>query len=247
MLRVPAEERPRASTLAARAVLVLVLVGAGCGDATHDDAPPPRRDAERLDAPDERAAAVPAPEVPADAPSVVFLGDSIAAGLHLDPSQAFPAVLQRRLAAAGRPFRLVNAGVSGGTTAGGVTRLDWVLGQGPRVVVVELGANDGFRGVPPEEVEANLREIVRRSRDAGARVLLLGVRLPPNYGEDYVARFEEVYARVARDAGAEFLPYFMEGVAGHPEMNLPDGIHPTPEGHERLARNVEETLAALLR
>src|SRR5262245_44192828 len=128
--------------------------------------------------------------VSAGAPLVVFFGDSITAGLHLDPSEAFPAVVQRRLAAEGHPFRLVNAGVSGDTSAGGLRRIDWVLKQAPEVLVLELGGNDGLRGQAVGEIEARLRQIVERARAAGVRVVLLGVRLPPSLGREYVAEFE---------------------------------------------------------
>ena len=178
---------------------------------------------------------------------MVFLGDSIAAGLHLAPSEAFPAVLQRRLAARGLPFRLINAGVSGDTTSGGAARVDWILRSKPNVVVVELGANDGFRGVPLATIEANLRQVVSRLREGGAKVLLLAVKLPPNLGRDYTEGFDAIFVRVAMDLGVANVPYFMKGVAGEPDQNLADGIHPTPAGHERLAANVEEALALLLR
>jgi acyl-CoA thioesterase I len=209
--------------------------------------PPPTE--ERVDRP-ATGGARPAPPplaVPADAPLVAFLGDSVTAGLHVASDEAFPAALQRRLASEGVLFRVANAGVSGDTTSGGRTRADWVLDQRPAVLVVALGANDGFRGVPPATVEENLRAIVARALERGVRPLLCGVRLPPNYGPDYVREFEALYERVARDLGVAYVPYFMEGVAGVPDMNLPDGIHPTPEGHERLAANLAEALAGLLR
>jgi acyl-CoA thioesterase-1 len=136
--------------------------------------------------------------------------------------------------------------VSGDTTSGGRHRLDWLLRQRPSVVVVELGANDGFRGVPAETVEGNLRDILRRVKEAGAKPLLLGMRLPPNYGAEYASAFERAYDRAAKEAGAAFVPFFMEGVAGRLDRNLPDGIHPTAGGHEVLAGNVEEALGALL-
>ena len=191
-------------------------------------------------------ARIPAPDIPDGSPLVIFLGDSIAAGIHLPKDRAFPAELQRRLAAKERPFRLVNAGVSGDTTAGGRSRLDWLLGQKPAIVVIELGANDGFRGVPASTVEGNLRDIVVRVKAAGAKPLLLGMRIPPNYGRDYVAEFEGTYARVAKETGCAFVPFFMKGVAGKPDLNLPDGIHPTAEGHLLLAENVEDPLRELL-
>lgn len=184
--------------------------------------------------------------IPDDAPKVVFLGDSISAGLHLSADEAFPAILERRFAASPNPFRLINAGISGDTTAGGVRRLDWLLEQNPAIVVVELGANDGLRGVETDEIEKNLRDIVKRSKAAGAKVLLLGMKLPPNYGLPYTAKFEGLYEKVADDEDVPLVPYFMKGVAGDPSLNLEDGIHPTEKGHEILADNVEDALSKVL-
>jgi acyl-CoA thioesterase-1 len=211
--------------------LALALLLASCGGSAPAPAPP---------SPDAPATA------PDEGPLVVFLGDSISAGLHLPQEDAFPAVLQRTLRAEGKPFRLVNAGVSGDTTAGGRVRLDWLLKQKPAVVVVELGANDGFRGVPVEAMEENLRDILVRVKAAGAEPLLLGMRLPPNYGPGYVKEFSEMYGRLAKETGAALVDHFMEGVAGRPALNLPDMIHPTAEGHRLLAKNVEKALRKLV-
>ena len=192
---------------------------------------------------------VPAPPAAAQGPKVAFLGDSISAGLHLPSDQAFPAVLQRTLAARGKPFELLNAGVSGDTTAGGLRRVDWILKQKPALVVVELGANDGMRGMPVAEIEQNLRAIVERIREHGAAVLLLGMRIPQSYGRSYVEAFDAIYPRIAKELKVDFVPFFMQTVATDPKMNLPDGIHPTQQGHERLAETVagplEQALAAL--
>ncbi|MCE9596252.1 MAG: arylesterase [Planctomycetes bacterium] len=184
--------------------------------------------------------------IPSDAPLVIFLGDSLAAGLHLSAEDAFPAVLQRELARDGKPFRLVNAGVSGDTSAGGLRRVDWVLSQAPAVLVIELGANDGLRGQSVASVEQNLRGIVERAKTKGANVLLLGVRLPPSLGDDYVQAFEEIYPRVAKDERIAFVPFFMQGVGGVPEMLLEDGLHPNRAGHERIAAKIAPELRALL-
>lgn len=191
----------------------------------------------------------PAPKPAASGPKVAFLGDSISAGLHLPSAQAFPAVVQRTLAARGKSFELLNAGLSGDTTAGGLRRVDWILKQQPALVVVELGANDGMRGQPVAEIEKNLRAIVERIRERGAAVLLLGMRIPPSYGQSYVEAFDAIYPRVAKELGVSYVEFFMEGVAADPKLNLPDGIHPTKEGHERLAENLagplERALSAL--
>lgn len=184
--------------------------------------------------------------IPSDAPLVVILGDSIAAGLHLPAHQAFPAVLQRNLAADGVPFRLVNAGVSGDTSAGGLRRIDWILQQKPAVLVIELGGNDGLRGQDVESIEANLRAIATRAQAAGARVLLLGVQLPSSYGADYAGRFGAIYPRLSQELGVELVPEFLTGVGGVPDMNLEDGLHPTAKGHERIAQTVAPVLRKLL-
>jgi acyl-CoA thioesterase-1 len=193
---------------------------------------------------------VPAPAPPAALPAtspaagasarplVVFLGDSLTAGLGLDEGQAYPALLGARLARVGEPVRVLNAGVSGDTTAGGLRRLPWLLAQHPAVIVVGLGANDGLRGTPTEEIEANLRQIVRGAQAAGARVLLLGMKIPPNYGPDYAGRFAAIYPRLARELGAALVPFLLEGVGGDPALNQADGIHPTAQGDERVADTV---------
>ena len=179
-------------------------------------------------------------------PRVVFLGDSLTAGLGVDADQAFPALVGEILRSEGRAVDVVNAGVSGDTTAGGLRRLDWLLRQKPNVLVVGLGGNDGLRGLELRASEENLRAIVRKSREAGASVLLLGMLIPPNYGPEYTARFRELYPRVAQETGAALVPFLLEGVGGDPRLNQPDGIHPTPEGHRVIAGNVVTPLRDLL-
>jgi acyl-CoA thioesterase I len=180
------------------------------------------------------------------APLVVFLGDSLTAGLGVDERQAYPALVADRLTDAGHPVRLINAGVSGDTSAGGLRRLEWLLAQDPDVIVVGLGANDGLRGLPLEETEANLRRIVTRAREAGCRVLLLGMMVPPNYGPDYAPKFAALFQRIAADLEVPLVPFLLEGVGGRPELNQADGIHPTVEGHRILARTVYPRLAAIV-
>lgn len=184
-------------------------------------------------------------DVPEGAPKVVFLGDSLTAGLHLAPSNAFPAAVQRQLADEGVPFELQNAGVSGDTSRGGLARLDWIMKGGPDVVVIGLGANDALRGQSVEATEQNLREIVERVRAGGARPVLLGMDAPQNLGE-YAADFAAMYPRISEELDVPLVPRFLDGVGGVPEMNLPDGMHPTPEGHDRLAENVAPVLRGLL-
>lgn len=180
-------------------------------------------------------------------PRVVFLGDSLTAGLGLEADQAFPALVGAALDKEGSPIDVVNGGVSGDTTAGGLRRLDWLLRQKPDVVVVGLGGNDGLRGLDVAGSEENLRAIVKKSRDAGADVLLLGMLIPPNYGPEYTTRFREVYPRVAKYAGVPLVPFLLEGVGGEARFNQPDGIHPTAEGHEIVAENVLPHLRPLVR
>jgi acyl-CoA thioesterase-1 len=193
----------------------------------------------------------PLPQSPAPAPGeagppVAFLGDSITAGYDLSAEQAYPARVREQLAREGKPFKLINAGVSGDTTAGGLRRVDWLLTQKPAVVVVELGANDGLRGAPVAEIEKNLRAIVEKVRAGGATVLLLGMRLPPSYGEPYTSEFAALYDRVAKELSLAYLPFFMQGVAGMPSLTIEDGLHPTEEGHRKLADNVAPALARVL-
>lgn len=186
------------------------------------------------------------PVVAASGPLVIFLGDSLTAGFGLPEEQAFPALIQSTLARRGRPIRVVNAGVSGDTTAGGLARLDWLLAQRPDILVVGLGANDGLRGQPVASAADNLGAIVRRSQGAGVRVLLLGMQVPRSLGAEYAEAFASIYPRLAREQGVPLVPFLLEGVAGVRELNLEDGIHPTAPGHRRLAETVLPYLERML-
>jgi acyl-CoA thioesterase I len=177
---------------------------------------------------------------------IVALGDSLTAGLGLGRDDAYPALLQARLSREGYDYRVVNAGVSGDTTAGGRRRIDGVLRLAPEVVIVALGANDGLRGLPPASMRDNLRAIVVRARDAGARVLLVGMRVPPNYGPQYTRAFATVFAEVAQATRVPLVPFLLEGVAGEATLNLADGIHPNAEGQRRIAEHLWPYLRALL-
>jgi acyl-CoA thioesterase I len=178
---------------------------------------------------------------------VVALGDSLTAGLGVAADEAFPARLEARLRAEGYAYRVVNAGVSGDTTAGGLRRVDWVLRSSPEVVIVALGANDGLRGQSPPATRANLEEIVTRLQAAGARVLLVGMRLPPNYGGEYTKEFEAVFPAVARGAKITLMPFLLDGVAGVPRLNQADGIHPTAAGQQVIADHIWPYLRPLLK
>ena len=178
---------------------------------------------------------------------VVALGDSLTAGLGVAADEAFPARLQARLRAEGYDYRVVNAGVSGDTTAGGLRRVDWALRAHPDVVIVALGANDGLRGQSPQAIRANLEEIVARLQASGARVLLVGMRLPPNYGAEYTKEFEAVFPAVARRAKITLMPFLLDGVAADPRLNQADGIHPTAAGQQMIADRLWPYLRPLLR
>ncbi|MFN7963378.1 MAG: arylesterase [Thermoanaerobaculia bacterium] len=187
------------------------------------------------------AAEAPGPStepVESELPTVVFLGDSLTAGYGLDQDQAYPALIETRLAQLGHKARVVNAGVSGDTSAGGLSRLPWLLKQKPAVLFVELGANDGLRGGSLAETEKNLREIIRQSQAAGAKVVLAGMMLPPNYGHAYTQGFAEIFPRLAREYKTGLVPFLLEGVAAEPDLNQADGIHPNATGQEKVADNV---------
>ena len=177
---------------------------------------------------------------------VAILGDSLTAGLGVAHEEAYPALLEARLRREGYAYRVVNAGVSGDTSAGGLRRVDWVLRTRPDVVVVALGANDGLRGLPVEALRDNLEAIVRRLRAAGARVLLAGMRVPPNYGDAYARAFAAVFPDVARRTGVPLVPFLLDGVAGQARLNQADGIHPTAEGHRLMAERLWPYLRPLL-
>ena len=187
--------------------------------------------------------------VPAEARGesvIVALGDSLTAGWGVAPDEAYPARLEMRLRREGYTYRVINAGVSGDTTAGGLRRVDWVLHASPEIVIVALGANDGLRGQSPQAMRANLEAIVRRLQAAGARVLLAGMRVPPNYGAEYTTQFQAVFPAVAWSAKVALMPFLLDGVAADPRLNQPDGIHPTAAGHQVIADRLWPYLRPLL-
>jgi acyl-CoA thioesterase-1 len=179
-------------------------------------------------------------------PRVVVLGDSLTAGLGLSADEAYPALLQQRLDAAGLKYHVVNAGVSGDTSAGGLSRLDWALDGDVRVLIVALGGNDALRGLPVEELRHNLSAIIERARARGIAVILAGMEAPPNFGRSYIVEFHQVYPELAKQYGVAFLPFLLEGVAGVESLNQRDGIHPTADGARLVADNVWAALRPVL-
>jgi acyl-CoA thioesterase-1 len=177
---------------------------------------------------------------------VAVLGDSLTAGLGVAPDEAYPALLEARLKREGYDYRVINAGVSGDTSSGGLRRLDWVLRLRPDVVVVALGANDGLRGQPVAVLRDNLIAIVERARTGGARVLLAGMRVPPNYGAAYTRDFAAVFPEVARRTNVALVPFLLEGVAAEVRLNQGDGIHPNAEGQRAVAEHLWPHLRPLL-
>jgi acyl-CoA thioesterase-1 len=180
------------------------------------------------------------------APVIVALGDSLTAGYGLAEDESYPSLLQVHLKQAGYPHRVVNAGVSGDTSAGALARLDWMLQQPVQVLIVCLGANDGLRGVDPAALGRNLDAILVRGKQSGARVILAGMHLPTNYGPDYTRRFDAVFPALAKKHQLPFLPFLLEGVAARPELNQADGIHPTAKGARIVEANVWKVLKPVL-
>jgi acyl-CoA thioesterase-1 len=180
---------------------------------------------------------------------ILFLGDSITAGYGLDPAEAFPALIQQKIDARRWDFQVVNAGQSGDTSAGGLGRLDWLLKNRVDVLVLELGANDALRGLPVETTRKNLQAIIERTKHKypEAKVILAGMKVPPNMGGDYGRRFEAVFADLAKKNNVPLIPFILEGVGGVRGLNLADGIHPTARGQEMVAAHVWKVLEPVLR
>ena len=169
---------------------------------------------------------------------IVFLGDSLTAGYGLDIDDSVPSLVQKQLDAEGYNYEVVNAGVSGDTSAGGLARLDWALDGDVRILIVALGGNDGLRGLPPEELQRNLAQIIERAQARGIAVVLAGMEAPPNYGRDYIVSFHKVYPALAAKYSVALVPFLLQGVAGNETLNQRDGIHPTPAGARIVADNV---------
>jgi acyl-CoA thioesterase-1 len=197
---------------------------------------------------DAGSASRPSASTPKPAPRarIVALGDSLTAGYGLPKEQAYPALLQRRLDAEGYRYEVVNAGVSGDTTAGGVNRLEWSLDGDVRILIVALGANDGLRGLPVVEMKRNLSTIIERAKDRHITVLLAGMEALTNLGPQYRRAFHDVFPSLAREHDVAFLPFLLDGIAGRPEYNQPDGVHPSADGARRIADQLWPALEPLL-
>lgn len=230
-----------------RLLLCLVAVSsfvAGC--ARENDARergPELRDTSLRSGDVPSPAATPAP----GRPRIVFLGDSLSAGYGLAKELSVPALVQKRLDAEGYNYEVVNQGVSGDTSAGGVSRLDWSLNGDVRVLVVELGGNDGLRGLPVEATKKNIAQIITTAKQRGVQVLLTGMEAPPSYGPLYTAQFRQLFRDLAREHDVPFMPFFLEGVAGNPALNQSDGIHPNPEGAAIVEQAVWRSLKPMLK
>ena len=202
-----------------------MLAAIACGRSEKPEAPPPE------------VVSAPVPSAPAEptAPRIVALGDSLTAGLGLSREQSYPALLQRRLKEEGYELEVINAGVSGDTTADGLRRANWALEGDVRLLILALGANDGLRGLPVAQMKDNLQALIHRAKQRGIPVLLAGMEAPPNYGEQYARAFRQVFQDLARDNKLTFVPFLLEGVAGVSDLNQSDGIHPTSAGAARIA------------
>jgi acyl-CoA thioesterase-1 len=181
--------------------------------------------------------------------TILFFGNSITAGYGLEPSQAFPALIQQKIDSAGWNYTVINSGLSGETTAGGKNRIGWVMRQKVDVFVLELGGNDGLRGVELESTRKNLQAIIDtvRAKNPDVQIVLAGMQIPPNMGPDYTSKFRTIFPELAQKNNLPLIPFLLEGVGGIAKLNLPDGIHPTLEGHQIVAENVWKVLEPILR
>jgi acyl-CoA thioesterase I len=200
----------------------------------------------KSEAPTAHVKVQPSPVQTDDRPAIVAFGDSLSAGFGVEGGLSYPDFLQKELDRRGLHYRVVNAGNSGDTSSDGLDRVEQVIAMKPAIVIVEFGANDGLRGLPVASTRANLEQIIERLQKAGARIVLAGMTLPPNYGPDYIRSFEKIYPELAKKYKAALIPFLLEGVAGDTRYMQRDGLHPNVEGNRRVAQNVMRTLGPLL-
>lgn len=231
----------RRSWILAQLVFCLGVVAVyGCDRNSAPSSSPPPRDGfgQRLGTDVTAQPGRSKAQISAERPRIVAFGNSLTAGLGVAQEESYPAQLQRKLEETGYSYRVVNAGVSGETTAGGLRRVAWVLNSKPSIVILELGGNDGLRGLSLQETKANLERIVQQLQQASVTVVLAGMKLPPNYGMEYTAGFEALYLALAKQYHLTVIPFFLEGVAGSSALNQADGIHPTGEGYRLIVERV---------
>ncbi|SHE95177.1 acyl-CoA thioesterase-1 [Arenibacter palladensis] len=187
-------------------------------------------------------------ETKSESKVILFFGNSLTAGMGLDPNEAFPALIQEKIDSLQLPYKVVNAGLSGETTASGKNRLGWVLNADIEVFVLELGANDGLRGISLEETRGNLQEIIDvvQQKNPNTTIILAGMQIPPNMGQDYTSEFKDIFPDLAKKNNVGLIPFLLEDVAGNPELNQPDGIHPTAEGQKIIANNIWPIIAEII-
>lgn len=217
-------------------VILLMMAFASCGN-NNDAAGKPAASSSGTDT-------VQVNNKSAQTKTIVFFGNSLTAGYGVEPDQAFPALVQKKIDSLNLPYKVVNAGVSGETSAGGNGRIDWILRTPPDVFVLELGANDGLRGIALTETRKNLQAIIDKVKasNPGVKIVIAGMMLPPNMGPQYTSEFREIFPALAKENNAILIPFLLQGVGGEAKFNQQDGIHPTPEGHEIVAQNVWQVM-----
>lgn len=215
------------------------LIVIGCGESSHKKQP---------ETADQKSSDIEQVSVDSDTKTILFYGNSLTAAYGLETEQGFPNLIQQRLDSLGLDYKVINSGLSGETTSGGLNRLDWVLNQPVAIFVLELGANDGLRGIPIDQSMENLQKMIDmvKQKDADTQIILAGMQIPPNMGETYTRQFKEMYPALAQENNILLIPFLLEGVAGNPELNLEDGIHPTAEGQKIVHENVWEILKTVV-
>jgi len=216
----------------------MLIIFAACGTETHSDGDEHETETSVMTAKTD--------SLRDDGPAIVAFGDSLTAGEGVSSSLNYPSKLQERLDREGYDYRVINEGISGETSAQGLNRIAAVISLKPEIVIVEFGANDGLRGIPVATMASNLEEIVNRLQSAGIKVILAGMEVPPNYGPEYTRSFREAFRNISESSRIPLIPFFLDGVGGHPELNQEDGIHPTAEGYDIVVDNVWRTLEPLL-